>query len=192
MTIKTRAAVAYKAKSPMVIEDVVLDPPGDGDVLVEVKASGLCHTDLGMLSGESPLGALFPVLLGHEGSDVVLEVGREVTDLGPGDHVIVFAPECQNCGACHSHKGNFCEAAFSGYGSQPSITAGRSRILAGYGVGTFANHLVTTESRPVKDAPIDEISYLSCRATTGIGDVLFEAKVERNSSVVVFGLAALV
>lgn len=194
MVITTRAAVAYEANRPMTVQQVTLDPPAPGEVLVEVKAAGLCHTDLGMLEGHSPIGSIFPIVLGHEGAGIVLEVGPGVTDLKPGDHVIAFAPECRVCGSCHSHKGNFCEEAVKGYGSIPSISDGDTRIFAGYGVGTFANHLVTTESRLAnvrKDAPFDEISYLSCGATTGLGAALFTAKVEAGSSVIVFGLGGI-
>lgn len=194
MTIRTKAAVAYEANQPMTVEQVELDSPGEGEVLVELKAAGLCHTDLDVLEGRSPIASTFPVVLGHEGAGVVLEVGAGVSGLKPGDHVVTFAPECQVCGACHSPKGNFCEAVLSGYGTAPSITAAGVRILAGYGIGTFANHLVTTASRLAKvrpDAPFDEISYLSCGATTGIGAALFEAKVEPGSSVVVFGLGGI-
>lgn len=194
LPILTKAAVAYRANEPMIIEEVELDPPGEGEVLVELKAAGLCHTDLGMWEGHSPIGSVFPVVLGHEGSGIVLDVGPGVTELKPGDHVISFAPECRHCGSCHSPKGNFCEEAASGYGSTPSIHAGKTPIFAGYGVGTFANHMVTTESRLAnvrKDAPFDEISYLSCGATTGLGAALFQAKVEPGSSVVVFGLGGI-
>lgn len=194
MTIRTKAAVAYEVNRPMSVEQVELDPPGEGEVLVELKAAGLCHTDLGVLEGHSPIASTFPVVLGHEGAGIVLEVGAGVHDLKAGDHVVTFAPECQMCGACHSTKGNFCEAVMSGYGMEPSITAGTTRVLAGFGLGTFANHLVTTGSRLAKvrsDAPFDEISYLSCGATTGIGAALFEAKVEAGSSVVVFGLGGI-
>lgn len=194
MSIQTKAAIAFKANEPMVVDQVALDPPGEGEVLVEVKAAGLCHTDLGWWEGHSPIGSFFPVVLGHEGAGVVLEVGPGVTDTKVGDHVIAFAPECKVCGACHSNKGNFCESVLLGYGSEPSITAGSQRLYAGYGVGTFANHMVTTESRLAvvrKDAPFDEISYLSCGATTGLGAALFQAKVEPGSSVVVFGLGGI-
>lgn len=194
MAVITRAAVAYQPDQPMVVEEVQLDAPGEGEILVEVKAAGLCHTDLGWLEGHSPIGSFFPVVLGHEGAGVVLDVGPGVTETKAGDHVVVFAPQCKQCNACHSNKGNFCESVLLGYGSAPSISAGQSRIYAGYGVGTFANHLVTTESRLAnvrKDAPFDEISYLSCGATTGIGAALFTAQVERGSSVVVFGLGGI-
>jgi len=194
LPIHTKAAVAYRANDPMVIEEVELDPPAQGEVLVELKAAGLCHTDLGMWEGHSPIGSVFPVVLGHEGAGIVLDVGPGVTDLKPGDHVIAFAPECRVCGSCQSPKGNFCEEAASGYGSAPSIHAGNTPIFAGYGVGTFANHMVTTASRLAnvrKDAPFDEISYLSCGATTGLGAALFQAKVEPGSSVVVFGLGGI-
>ena len=194
MPISTTAAIAYQSNQPMAIEEVKLDPPGEGEVLVEVKSAGLCHTDLGWLEGHSPIGNFFPVVLGHEGAGVVLDVGAEVTETKPGDHVVVFAPQCKVCSACQSNKGNFCESVLLGYGSQPSISAGQTRVYAGYGVGTFANHLVTTESRLAnvrKDAPFDEISYLSCGATTGIGAALFTAGVEERSSVIVFGLGGI-
>jgi S-(hydroxymethyl)glutathione dehydrogenase/alcohol dehydrogenase len=194
MTIATTAALAYEANRPMIVEEVRLDPPGEGEVLVEVKAAGLCHSDLGWLEGHSPIGNFFPVVLGHEGAGVVLDVGPGVTETRQGDHVIVFAPQCKVCSACQSNKGNFCESVLLGYGSEPSISAGDTRVYAGFGVGTFANHLVTTESRLAvvrKDAPFDEISYLSCGATTGIGAALFTAKVEAGSSVIVFGLGGI-
>lgn len=194
MPIKTDAAIVFEVNQPMVIDQVELDPPGEGEVLVELKAAGLCHTDLGIWEGHSPIGANLPVVLGHEGAGIVLETGPGVTDLKPGDHVITFAPECQVCGACHSTKGNFCESVLAGYGSEPSISADKNRVFAGYGLGTFANHLVTTSSRLVsvrKDAPFDQISYLSCGATTGLGAALVEAKVEAGSSVIVFGLGGI-
>jgi S-(hydroxymethyl)glutathione dehydrogenase/alcohol dehydrogenase len=194
MPIKTNAAIVFELNKPMVIDEITLDPPGPGEVLVEVKAAGLCHTDLGVWEGHSPIGANLPVVLGHEGAGIVLDAGPGVTDLKPGDHVISFAPECQMCGACHSTKGNFCESVLAGYGSAPSISAGSTRVFAGYGIGTFASHLVTTSSRLVsvrKDAPFDEISYLSCGATTGLGAALIEAKIEPGSSVIVFGLGGI-
>lgn len=137
MTIKTNAAIAYEIGKPMVIEQVKLDPPGKDDVLVEVRAAGLRHTDLCVWEGHSPIGATFPGVLGHEGAGIVLETGSGVTDLQPGDHVITFAPEYQVCGACHSSKGNFCESVLSGYGAAPSITAGSTRLFAGYAVSAF-------------------------------------------------------
>lgn len=194
MTIRTTAAIAYKANEPMVVDEVELDGPGEGEVLVELKAAGLCHTDLGIWEGHSPISSVFPVVLGHEGAGIVIEVGRGVTDLKPGDHVIAFAPQCRHCGGCHADKGNFCYDMVSGYGSEPSISAGSTRIFAGYGVGTFAHHMVTTDSRLAavrKDAPFDEISYLSCGAATGLGAALYTAEVTAGSSVVVFGLGGI-
>jgi S-(hydroxymethyl)glutathione dehydrogenase/alcohol dehydrogenase len=194
VAIKTRAAVAYKPKEPMVVEDVLLDPPGEGEVLVEVKATGLCHTDLGMLEGHSPIPAPFPIVLGHEGAGVVLEVGKGVTGLKPGDHVLSFAAECHVCGGCHSPKGNYCESALTFIGAGPTLQSGDTRIYAGSGLGTFANHMVADQMRLVnirKDAPFDEACYLSCGATTGLGAALFQAKVEPGSSVIVFGLGGI-
>jgi S-(hydroxymethyl)glutathione dehydrogenase/alcohol dehydrogenase len=194
MSIKTEAAIVFEYNQPMIIDEVELDPPSEGEVLVQLKAAGLCHTDLGVWEGHSPLAGVLPVVLGHEGAGIVLETGPGVIDLKAGDHVITFAPECRACGACHSSKGNFCESVFSGYGSSPSMTAGNTRVFAGYGIGTFANHLVTTSSRLVrvrKDAPFDEISYLSCGATTGLGAALVEAGIEAGSTVIVFGLGGI-
>lgn len=194
MGIKAKAAVAYEANGPMIVQDVVLDPPGEGEVLVEVKATGLCHSDLGMLSGQSPVPTVFPVVLGHEGAGIVREVGPGVTNLKPGDHVLSFALECHVCGACHSPKGNFCEGALSFSDARPTISSGDKRIFAGSGLGTFSNYMVANQMRLVnvrKDAPFDEISYLSCGATTGLGAALFQAKVEPGSSVVVFGLGGI-
>lgn len=193
MTIKTEAAVAYQANTPFVIEDVTLRPPGEGEVLVELKAAGLCHTDLGVLEGHSPVFNSFPVVLGHEGAGVVVDVGPGVIGLKPGDHVLSFAAECRVCAACRQPKGNFCESAIV-YNTAPTLRSNRGDIYAGYGVGAFARHMVTREIALVKvrkDAPFDEISYLSCGATTGIGAAMFTARVESGSSVIVFGLGGI-
>lgn len=193
MTIKATAAVAYEPNKALSVEEVVLDAPGEGEVVVEVKAAGLCHTDLGVLEGHSPIFDKFPVVLGHEGAGVVVDVGPGVKDLKPGDHVLCFAAECRVCSSCRSPKGNFCEAALA-YGTHPTIHARGRDIYAGYGMGTFASHLVTREIALAKvreDAPFDEISYLSCGATTGIGAAVFTAQVEAGSSVIVFGLGGI-
>jgi S-(hydroxymethyl)glutathione dehydrogenase/alcohol dehydrogenase len=177
----------------MTVEEVVLDPPGEGEVLVELKASGLCHTDLSILEGHSPIFNSFPVVLGHEGAGVVIEVGAGVSDLVPGDHVVSFAAECGVCSLCKSSKGNLCEAAMA-FPPVPTIGAQRSRAWAGQGLGTFANHMVAraiTLANVRKDAPFDEISYLSCGAATGIGAAIYTAQVEPGATVIIFGLGGI-
>ena len=193
MGVQTRAAIAYAAGDRMTVEDVVLDAPGVGEVLVELKASGICHTDLGILQGHSPIYKNFPVVLGHEGAGIVIEVGSGVTDLVPGDHVVSFAAECGVCRLCRSPKGNLCEAAMA-FPDHPTIGAQRGRVWAGQGLGTFANHMVArgiTLAKIRKDAPFDEISYLSCGASTGIGAAIHTAQVAPGSTVIIFGLGGI-
>jgi S-(hydroxymethyl)glutathione dehydrogenase/alcohol dehydrogenase len=198
--MKTRAAVAWKAGAPLTIETVDLQGPRDGEVLVEVKATGICHTDHYTLSGADPEG-LFPAILGHEGAGVVLEVGAGVTWLKPGDHVIpLYTPECRQCKFCLSRKTNLCQAirATQGRGLMPD---GSSRfsidgkpILHYMGTSTFANHIVVPGIALAKirdDAPFETICYVGCGVTTGVGAVLFSAKVEPGANVVVFGLGGI-
>lgn len=194
MTIRTTAAVTFAPGESFVIHDVDLDSPGEGQVLVETRAAGLCQTDLSIANGHSAIPATFPVVLGHEGAGIVLEVGKGVKDLSPGDHVLSFTPECQVCRGCHQPSGNFCEAVFQSFGGEPSLSLGAERVHAGYRIGTFARHFVTDDIRLVrvrKDAPFDEISYLSCGATTGIGAAIVAAKVHKGASVIVFGLGGI-
>jgi S-(hydroxymethyl)glutathione dehydrogenase/alcohol dehydrogenase len=198
--MKTQAAVAWKAGAPLTIETVDLEGPRDGEVLVEVKATGICHTDYYTLSGADPEG-LFPAILGHEGAGVVLEVGPGVPWLKAGDHVIpLYTPECRQCKFCLSRKTNLCQAirATQGKGLMPD---GSSRfsidgqpILHYMGTSTFANHIVVpgialAKIRP--DAPFDKVCYIGCGVTTGVGAVLFTAKVEAGANVVVFGLGGI-
>ena len=193
MSVEAIAAVAYKANTPMVIEDVVLDPPGEGEVLVEIKASGLCHTDLGILEGHSPFSKVFPIVLGHEGAGVVIDVGPGVTDLKPGDHVVSFSAECGVCPACRSKKGNICDGAMVGP-SEPTIAVQGGRAWPGLGLGTFSSKMVAPVIKLAnvrQDAPFDQISYLSCGAATGIGAAIFTAGVEPGSSVIIFGLGGI-
>ncbi|WP_157268699.1 S-(hydroxymethyl)glutathione dehydrogenase/class III alcohol dehydrogenase [Azohydromonas aeria] len=198
--MKTRAAVAWKAGEPLTIETVDLEGPRAGEVLVEVKATGICHTDWYTLSGADPEG-LFPAILGHEGAGVVLEVGAGVKGLQAGDHVIpLYTPECRQCKFCLSRKTNLCQAirATQGKGLMPD---GSSRfsldgkpILHYMGTSTFANHIVVPEialARIRPDAPFDKVCYIGCGVTTGIGAVLFNAKVEAGANVVVFGLGGI-
>jgi S-(hydroxymethyl)glutathione dehydrogenase / alcohol dehydrogenase len=198
--MKTRAAVAWKAGQPLTIEQVDLEGPRAGEVLVEVKASGICHTDWYTLSGADPEG-LFPTILGHEGAGVVLETGPGVTSLRAGDHVIpLYTPECRECKFCLSRKTNLCQRirATQGQGLMPD---GTSRFSLGgqplrhyMGTSTFANHVVVPEIALAKiraDAPFDTVCYVGCGVTTGIGAVIFTAKVEPGANVVVFGLGGI-
>src|SRR5512140_1474370 len=195
--MKTRAAVAWKAGAPLTIETVDLEGPRAGEVLVEVKATGICHTDHYTLSGADPEG-LFPAILGHEGAGVVLETGPGVTSLRPGDHVIpLYTPECRECKFCLSRKTNLCQRirATQGKGLMPDGTSrfslpGRP-ILHYMGTSTFSNFTVVPEIALAKirpDAPFDKVCTIGCGVTTGIGAVINTARVEPGANVVVFGL----
>ena len=198
--MKTRAAVAFGAKQPLEIETVDLEGPRAGEVLVEIKATGICHTDSFTLSGDDPEG-LFPAILGHEGAGIVLEIGPGVTSVVPGDHVIpLYTPECRECDYCTSHKTNLCQAirTTQGRGLMPDGTSRFSRkgapILHYMGCSTFSNHTVLPEIALAKirnDAPFDKVCYIGCGVTTGIGAVIFTAKVEPGVNVVVFGLGGI-
>jgi S-(hydroxymethyl)glutathione dehydrogenase/alcohol dehydrogenase len=198
--MKTRAAVAYEAGKPLVIEEVELDGPRVGEVLVELKATGICHTDEFTRSGADPEG-LFPVIFGHEGAGVVVDVGAGVTSVAKGDHVIpLYTPECRACKSCLSRKTNLCTAirATQGKGLMPDGTSrfsiGKTKIHHYMGCSTFAQHTVLPEialAKVRKDAPFDKICYIGCGVTTGIGAVLYTAKVEPGANVVVFGLGGI-
>jgi len=198
--MKTRAAVAFEPGKPLSIESVDLQPPGPGEVLVEIKATGLCHTDAFTLSGNDPEG-LFPAILGHEGAGVVVEVGREVRSLKVGDHVIpLYTPECRECEYCLNPKTNLCQAIreTQGKGLMPDGTSRFSldgTPLHHYmGTSTFANHTVLPEIAAAKihpDAPFDKVCYIGCGVTTGIGAVIWTAGVEPGAKVVVFGLGGI-
>lgn len=198
--MKIKAAVAYLANAPLVIETVDLDGPKVGEVLIEIKASGVCHTDAYTLSGADPEG-LFPAILGHEGAGVVVEVGAGVTTLKPGDHVIpLYTPECRHCEYCLSQKTNLCQAIRStqGKGLMPDATSrfsiGGKKVLHYMGTSTFANYTVLPEIAVAKireDAPFDKVCYIGCGVTTGIGAVIYTAKVEAGANVVVFGLGGI-
>src|SRR3954466_8838854 len=198
--MRTRAAVCYEPKKPLVIEDVELEGPRAGEVLVEIKATGVCHTDDFTRSGADPEG-LFPVIFGHEGAGVVVDVGRGVTSLKKGDHVIpLYTPECRQCKSCLSRKTNLCTAirATQGKGLMPDGTSrfsiGKTKIHHYMGCSTFAEHTVLPEIAVAKvrsDAPFDKICYIGCGVTTGIGAVIFTAKVEPGANVVVFGLGGI-
>jgi len=195
-----RAAVAHQAGQPLTIETVQLEGPKAGEVLVEVKATGVCHTDEFTLSGADPEG-IFPAILGHEGAGVVVEVGPGVTSVKPGDHVIpLYTPECRECDFCLHPKTNLCQKvrATQGQGLMPDGTSRFSLngtpLFHYMGTSTFANFTVLPEIAVAKvreDAPFDKICYIGCGVTTGIGAVIFTAKVEPGSNVVVFGLGGI-
>jgi len=198
--VKVRAAVATRAGDPLEITSVDLDGPKAGEVLVEIKATGVCHTDAFTLSGKDPEG-LFPAILGHEGAGVVVETGAGVTTLKPGDHVIpLYIPECRNCPACLSGKTNLCIAIreTQGKGLMPDGTSRfsqASRMIHHYmGTSTFANYTVVPEIALAKvreDAPFDKICYIGCGVTTGLGAVINTAKVQAGDRVVVFGVGGI-
>jgi S-(hydroxymethyl)glutathione dehydrogenase/alcohol dehydrogenase len=198
--MKTRAAIAFEVNKPLVIEEVDLDGPKAGEVLIEIKATGVCHTDEFTRSGADPEG-MFPVIFGHEGAGVVVEVGAGVTSVQVGDHVIpLYTPECRSCKSCLSRKTNLCTAirATQGKGLMPDGTSRFSYqgkpILHYMGCSTFSNYTVLPEiavAKVRKDAPFDKICYVGCGVTTGIGAVIFTAKVEPGANVVVFGLGGI-
>ena len=195
--MKVKAAVAYKAGAPLAIETVDLEGPKAGEVLVEIKATGICHTDEFTLSGADPEG-LFPAILGHEGAGVVVDVGPGVTSLKKGDHVIpLYVPECRQCEYCISEKTNLCQAirVTQGQGVMPDgssrFSLGGQKLFHYMGTSTFANYTVVPEISLAKireDAPFDKVCYIGCGVTTGIGAVINTARVEPGANVVVFGL----
>jgi S-(hydroxymethyl)glutathione dehydrogenase/alcohol dehydrogenase len=199
--MRTRAAVAVAAGKPLQVMEVNLDDPKEGEVLIEIKATGICHTDEFTLSGADPEG-IFPSILGHEGAGVVVKCGPGVKSLKPGDHVIpLYTPECRECPSCLSRKTNLCTAirATQGQGLMPDGTT-RFSMLDGtpiyhyMGCSTFAQHTVMPEIALAKvrdDAPFDKICYIGCGVTTGIGAVLNTAKVEHDATAVVFGLGGI-
>jgi S-(hydroxymethyl)glutathione dehydrogenase/alcohol dehydrogenase len=198
--MKVRAAVAVAAGKPLEIHEVDLEGPKAGEVLVEIKATGICHTDEFTLSGADPEG-LFPTILGHEGAGIVVDVGPGVTSLKKGDHVIpLYTPECRQCEYCTSQKTNLCQAIRStqGQGLMPDGTSrfsmGGKKVFHYMGCSTFSNFTVLPEIALAKireDAPFDKVCYIGCGVTTGIGAVINTAKVEPGSNVVVFGLGGI-
>jgi len=198
--METRAAIATKAGAPLSIETVTLDGPREGEVLVEIKATGVCHTDAFTLSGDDPEG-IFPAILGHEGAGVVVDCGPGVTSLKKGDHVIpLYVPECRQCKSCLSGKTNLCTSIreTQGQGVMPDgssrFSIGGDKIFHYMGTSTFANHTVVPEIALAKvreDAPFDKICYIGCGVTTGIGAVITTAQVEPGANVVVFGLGGI-
>jgi S-(hydroxymethyl)glutathione dehydrogenase/alcohol dehydrogenase len=199
-SMKVRAAVAVEAKKPLEITEVELDGPKAFEVMVETKATGICHTDEFTLSGSDPEG-LFPTILGHEGAGIVVEVGPGVTSVKPGDHVIpLYTPECRQCPSCLSRKTNLCTAirATQGQGLMPDGTSRFSldgkKLYHYMGCSTFANYSVLAEISVAKireDAPFDKVCYIGCGVTTGIGAVINTAKVEAGAKAIVFGLGGI-
>ena len=198
--MQTRAAVAHEAGKPLTIATVELDGPKAGEARVEIKASGICHTDAFTLSGDDPEG-LFPAILGHEGAGVVVEVGKGVTSVKVGDHVIpLYTPECRQCKFCLSGKTNLCGAIreTQGQGLMPDGTSrfslGQETIHHFMGTSTFSNFTVLPEIALAKirdDAPFDKVCYIGCGVTTGLGAVMNTAKVEAGANVAVFGLGGI-
>jgi len=198
--MKVKAAIAFEAGKPLEIETVDLEGPKAGEVLVEIKASGICHTDEFTRSGADPEG-LFPAIFGHEGAGVVVEVGPGVTSVKAGDHVIpLYTPECRQCKACLSRKTNLCTAirATQGKGVMPDGTSRfslKGKMIHHYmGCSTFANYTVLPEIAVAKireDAPFDKVCYIGCGVTTGVGAVINTAGVEAGANVVVFGLGGI-
>jgi len=198
--MQVKAAVAHKAGAPLTLETVELDGPRSGEALVEIKATGICHTDEFTLSGADPEG-LFPAILGHEGAGVVVDVGPGVKSLKKGDHVIpLYVPECRECEYCVSDKTNLCQAIriTQGQGVMPDgssrFSLGGRRVFHYMGTSTFANYTVVPEIALAKirpDAPFDKVCYIGCGVTTGIGAVINTAKVEPGARVVVFGLGGI-
>ena len=198
--MKVKAAVAHQAGAPLTIETVDLDGPRAGEVLVEIKATGICHTDEFTRSGADPEG-LFPAILGHEGAGVVVDIGPGVISLKKGDHVIpLYTPECRQCEYCLSGKTNLCQAirVTQGQGVMPDgssrFSVGGKKVFHYMGTSTFANYTVVPEIALAKireDAPFDKVCYIGCGVTTGIGAVINTAKVEPGANVVVFGLGGI-
>src|ERR1700752_4541512 len=198
--MKTRAAVAFEAKKPLEIVEVDLEGPRPGEVLVEIKATGICHTDAYTLDGFDSEG-IFPSILGHEGAGIVREIGAGVTSVKPGDPVTpLYTPECRQCKSCLSRKTNLCTAirATQGKGLMPDGTSrfsiGKEMIHHYMGCSTFSNYTVLPEIALAKireDAPFEKVCYIGCGVTTGVGAVINTAKVEPGANVVVFGLGGI-
>ena len=198
--MKSRAAVAFEAGKDLEIVEVEVEGPQAGEVLIEIKATGVCHTDAFTLSGDDPEGA-FPAILGHEGAGIVREVGAGVTSLSPGDHVIpLYTAECRECDFCLHPKTNLCQSvrATQGKGVMPNGSSRFSykgkKILHYMGCSTFSNYSVLPEvslAKIRKDAPFDMACYIGCGVTTGVGAVIYSAKVEPDTRCVVFGLGGI-
>jgi S-(hydroxymethyl)glutathione dehydrogenase/alcohol dehydrogenase len=198
--MKSRAAIAFQPKEPLVVDEIEVEGPKQGEVLIEIRATGICHTDAYTLSGADPEG-LFPAVLGHEGAGVVVDVGPGVKSLAKGDHVIpLYIPECRECSYCTSGKTNLCQAIreTQGRGVMPDgssrFSHGKQPLLHYMGTSTFSNYTVAPEiavAKIRKDAPFDKVCYIGCGVTTGLGAVINTAKVSPGDNVVVFGLGGI-
>lgn len=198
--MQTKAAIAYSPNQPLVIETIEVAGPKEHEVLIEIKASGVCHTDAYTLSGADPEG-IFPAILGHEGAGIVVEVGKGVKSVEVGDHVIpLYTPECRQCEYCLSRKTNLCQAirTTQGKGVMPDGTSrfslGKETLMHYMGTSTFANYTVLPEiavAKIRKDAPFEKVCYIGCGVTTGLGAVIYTAKVTPGANVVVFGLGGI-
>ena len=193
--MKSKAAVAYATNRPLAIEMVEVERPQAGEVLVEMKAAGLCHTDLSALEGTATFNCGFPGIPGHEGAGIVVEIGEGVTSLKPGDHVVPFLAECKTCPSCLSGKTNMCDQVVIDFAARSRFVVKDGRHAFPFqGLGTFTSYSVIREICLVKvrdDAPFDQLCYFGCAASTGIGAALFSAKVEPGSSVVIFGMGGV-
>jgi S-(hydroxymethyl)glutathione dehydrogenase/alcohol dehydrogenase len=199
--MKTRAAVAWAANTPLTVETIDIAGPKPGEALVEIMATGVCHTDAYTLSGPRFSEGKFPAILGHEGAGIVREIGAGVTSVKPGDHVIpLYTPECRQCKTCLSQRSNLCTSirATQGQGLMPDGTSrfscDRGTVFHYMGCSTFSNFTVLPEIAVAKvreDAPFDKICYIGCGVTTGIGAVIYTAKVWPGANVAVFGLGGI-
>ncbi|WP_184081698.1 zinc-binding dehydrogenase [Sphingobium subterraneum] len=193
--MKSMAAVAFQPHEALKIELIDVDAPQAGEVLVEMKATGLCHTDLHAMEGKSTAGIAFPGIPGHEGAGIVREVGPGVTSVAPGDHVVSFLAECKVCPTCLSGKSNLCDqVVIDDFVARSRFSVNGQRAFPFQGLGTYTQYSVIREvclAKVRKDAPFDQLSYFGCAASTGIGAALFTAKVEPGSSVIVFGMGGV-
>lgn len=194
MAIQSKAAIAFAKNERMAIETVSVASPGEGEVLVELMATGLCHSDLHGMDGSWDYGSGFPGVFGHEGAGIVREVGPNVQSLRPGDHVVTFIPHCGHCPLCDSGKTNLCYGSFVDFLAGSRLEFGGRALYPFLGLGTFTNFNVFREISLVKvrsDAPFDQLCYFSCGATTGLGAAIYTAKVEAGSVVMVFGMGGV-
>ncbi len=192
--MKSKAAVAFEVGAPLQIETIDVAPPQAGEVLIEVKAAGLCHSDMHAIDGHWNFNSGFPGIMGHEAAGVVLEVGPGVTRVRPGDHVVPFIPECGDCACCRSGRTNNCEASFTDSGPGSRLSYQGRRLHPFLGLGLFTQYAVVDDFRLVpvrRDAPFEQLFYFGCGATTGLSSVLFKAEVLPGSSVIVFGLGGI-
>jgi S-(hydroxymethyl)glutathione dehydrogenase/alcohol dehydrogenase len=192
--VKSMAAVAYRPHEDMVIREIEVAAPQEGEVLVEIKATGLCHSDLHALEGTLKFAVGFPGIPGHEGAGIVVDVGPGVTTLKPGDHVVPFPAECRQCSLCLSGKTGLCEKAFGDYLATSRLFVDGQQAYPFQGIGTFTNYTVVREiclAKVREDAPFDQLSYLGCGVATGLGAALFTAEVTPGSSVIVFGIGGI-